>query len=107
MKEIIGTEYPYKDQRGQWIIFIQKQEDVIIVTHIKKEVSWESSALFDQQHFQFSWSLMFELSADGSILNNVTVKIETMDFEETVTPETRKEILDVFNSTEFIEPIDL
>merc|ERR1712137_653922 len=50
MKESIGTKYPYKDQRGQWVIVIRKEKESVTVTHTKKEQSWESLSDFAKQH---------------------------------------------------------
>merc|ERR1712125_308402 len=91
MKERIGTHWPYKDQRGEWKIIINKENDSLIsVTHIKKEVSWESNSLFESQHFQFTWSLRRDF-----------------EFVDTVSDETKAKIIGSFNSTTFLEPFEL
>mmetsp|Transcript_16381 Transcript_16381/g.20956 ORF Transcript_16381/g.20956 Transcript_16381/m.20956 type:complete len:289 (-) Transcript_16381:119-985(-) len=107
MKESIGIKYPYKDQRGQWIIVIRKEHENITVTHTKKEQSWESLSDFALQHFEYTWSLRIELDITGENLLSVTVTIDDIQFEDTVPHETRNKIVACFNAVEFIEPVQL
>lgn len=108
MKEFIGTKYPYKDQRGKWTIAIVVEDTKITVTHCKFEMSWESTELYPQQHFSFSWALRMEFDINMERMLDVSVKICSLDFLPSVSLETRRKITNHFCACETIEvPLEL
>ena len=107
MKASVGNEWPYKDQRGQWIIVIQRDGDNYTVTHTKKEISWEDTKLYDTQHFQFTWSLRMEFDSRIEEMTSVSVRIDEMEFPDTVPAATRDEIVNAFNNCPTLEAFSL
>lgn len=108
MKDRISSTWPYKDQRGEWIILIQKEKDnSVSVTHKRKEVSYESTKLYDEQHFQFSWELKMNFDNEIKEMQKVSVCVTGMTFVDTVTKDRKKEIIETFNSTEFMDHFEI
>ena len=105
MKEV-SSQWPYKDQRGQWNVIINFGTDRISVSHVKHEVSYENTNQFDSRHFSFSWELRMEFDLEVLELLDACIYLKTFEFVPTVPRETRQDILQQFSSCECIELYD-
>lgn len=99
LKQQMNDSFPYKDDRGRWTIEIRLRDDAsVVVTHFKREISWESSEDYDRQHFSFRWNLSISTDPSLSLVESASMSIDQLSFVETVAEETRREILSALSS---------
>ena len=84
LKNMISERYPYKDGRGCWTISVSFENDKIIVTHSKIEISqkeddfqfsYENVFEYNQTFFLTFFFFIFEFKTVGISCSNMTEKL--------------------------------
>jgi len=74
LKLTVGKKLPYKDVRGGWKVYIEINDDEIIVANQK----WEQGS--DVDSFQFSWKLDIVLDKELTTVKDVRLKVVDIVF---------------------------
>jgi len=87
LKSAIGGQYPYKDIRGGWKIFIDISDTKVVVTHKK----WEQS--FEKGKFQFQWEFSLVFDRNQMKLKSTAISITETKFQNNLI---KDELLPIF-----------
>lgn len=82
----------FKDAGG-WKIHISVRDDVVIITHIKKQKDFATPSLWS-----FAWMLRMEFPKDMSFMSRVSLSIPELDFSPEISQEKKIEIENMFQS---------
>lgn len=92
LKRSIGSKIPYKDIRGEWWINIKFLDEEVVVTHTKREQSWDATP---QEKFEFTWELNMIFDRQSHYLKEAKLAIVEVIFGEAILEPKKKEVKDV------------
>eukprot|EP01120_Amphizonella_sp_Union-15-10_P015301 TRINITY_DN7848_c0_g1_i1.p1 TRINITY_DN7848_c0_g1~~TRINITY_DN7848_c0_g1_i1.p1 ORF type:complete len:928 (+),score=179.16 TRINITY_DN7848_c0_g1_i1:62-2845(+) len=97
LKLFILQDFPFKDVKSGWKIYVIFEDDKVIVAHRKKERSTEQS-LSGHSIFQFTWELqmIFDLSLTTLQQSNLTLSSLNIIDRDAITPQKQEELKNIF-----------
>ena len=93
IRNSLYEKFPYKDVKGGWKVIISLDQDRVVVSHIKKEQSHDTTP---EGRFFFQWHLT--LAFDQQMITfDPSLKILDITFERML-PETKRTFMDAIFS---------